>query len=239
MNEVEIVQVASGGLMLEGRFRPRAVKRGESGGAGAVICHPHPRFGGSMDNNVVCALEDHLASLGVATLCFNFRGVGGSQGEWDEMRGEVDDVLGALTWLAKRPELDAGRIGLAGYSFGGLMAAYACARIGKAAGERAARNNHGSDFRVKALALVSPMPPARGWEAEKELMPMYAKPPPAIIIAGTADRFCPVKSAQDLAVRIGPEARLVILEGVDHFYGEREDEAGKNCAEFMARSLGR
>ncbi len=238
MNDREMVEVASGGLTLEGRFRPGASGRGGPAG-GVVICHPHPRFGGSMDNNVVYALESHLASLGLATLCFNFRGVGESEGAWDDMKGEVDDVTGALTWLAKRPELDAARIGIAGYSFGGLMAAYACARIEKAAGAHAKKNDGGLSFRVKALALVSPMPPARGWEADQELGPLYADPPPVIVLSGTADRFCPLKSAQDLAVQIGPEAGLVILEGVDHFYGEADDEAGRRCAEFMARSLAR
>lgn len=232
------VNFASGGLTLEGRFASgSAGPVRERGAAGVVICHPHPRFGGSMDNNVVYALEEHWGGRGLATLCFNFRGAGKSEGEWDDMRGEVDDVISALSFLAKRPEVDAERIGLAGYSFGGLMAVKAVSRIEKNIKAREREKKNGDNFRVKALALISPMPPAKGWEAEKELAPFYDNPSPTLIVAGTADRFCPVKSAQDLSIQIGPEARLVIVEGADHFFIGKEDEISAHAAGFMERLI--
>ena len=173
--DLEPIQAPSGPLTLEGRYRRGA--EGGAGPAGVVICHPHPQFGGSMDNNVVEALEDALAAGGMATLAFNFRGVGGSGGGYDQMRGEVDDVVAALTYLAKRPEVDPGRIGLAGYSFGGLMAMLAAARL-----EEAFTASGG--FRPGPVALVSPMSAARPWERMPELAPFYERSGPTLIVPG-------------------------------------------------------
>ena len=96
---------------LEGMLRFQSKK------AGVVICHPHPLYGGNMYNNVVSAIEDGYAALGFSTLIFNFRGVGNSQGEYDEGEGEVKDATAAYKYLAKHLDDDA-RITLAGYSFG-------------------------------------------------------------------------------------------------------------------------
>jgi len=234
MGDVFKVEFPSEELMLEGRLLIEGAAGAASGGSpGAVICHPHPQFGGSMDNNVVYALEEFLAKRGISTLSFNFRGVGRSRGGWDNMKGEVLDVVAALQYLAKKEEVDASRVGLAGYSFGGLMAVYACAKIEEEimVETEAKSNEH---FKPAALALVSPMPPPKGWEGNERLKPLYSSPPLTLVIAGTADRFCPVNSAKDLAVRIGPQARLVIVEGADHFYGNNDEEVGKSVADFMA-----
>src|SRR5688500_5914325 len=68
-------------------------------GAGVVVCHPHPRYGGDMDSPVVLATVHACATRGLATMRFNFRGVGGSSGAWDNGRGEQDDVRAALHYL--------------------------------------------------------------------------------------------------------------------------------------------
>src|SRR5438094_7859543 len=91
---------------------------GERGTAGVVVAHPHPLRGGSMDNNVVWAVCQGLAAAGIASLRFNFRGVDRSEGAYAEGVDEVDDILGALAFLAAQPQIDADRVGLAGYSFG-------------------------------------------------------------------------------------------------------------------------
>jgi uncharacterized protein len=224
IGDIESVRAPSGPLVLEGRYR-----RGAEGGAGSAavaICHPHPQFGGSMDNNVVDALEDALAAVGVATLAFNFRGVGGSTGSYDRMRGEVDDVVAALAYLARRPEVDAARIGLAGYSFGGLMAMLATARLEEAF--------TAGGFRPGPVALVSPMAAAQPWERMPELKSFYERSGPTLIVTGTADPFCPVKSAQDLCARIGMNSRLIIVEGADHFWAGHEPEASPSVADFFA-----
>lgn len=229
MAEMEKVRFDSCGLSLEGRFCPGA-RQGPLKGLspGVVICHPHPLFGGSMDNNVVYALEQGFAGTGFATLSFNFRGTGASEGQWDEMKGEVDDVVSALWHLAGRPEVDSTRIALAGYSFGGLMVLYAAARLKKDAE---------SSLTLKGLCLVSPMPPARGWERDQDLEELYEKPGPSLIIAGTRDRFCPVSSAKTLAMQIGPDARLIIEEGTDHFYWDHEEAVSAFSADFMGPLL--
>src|ERR1044071_6569767 len=86
---------------------------------GVVVAHPHPLRGGSMDSNVVLAVCQGLQAAGIAALRFNFRGVDGSEGEHGEGIAEAGDVLGALSFLAEQPSIDARRVGLAGYSFGG------------------------------------------------------------------------------------------------------------------------
>lgn len=216
------VTFTSGGLRLEGRYTPAF-----EGAPAAVICHPHPLFGGNMDNNVVYALEARIASRGVSTLCFNFRGAGSSEGEFDEMRGEVDDVLAAISWLAGRSDVDPYRLGLAGYSFGGLMAMYAASRI-------IARNAAGTQVVAPVrLGLVSPMSPGVPWEKDPALYDLIKNPPPAVVTAGTRDKFCSVDSARSLVTALGMDTRIIIVEGTDHFYWEREDEAALPIADFM------
>jgi alpha/beta superfamily hydrolase len=74
--------------------------------AGVVVCHPHPRYGGDMNNNVVLAVTRALTDRGIAALRFNFRGVGGSAGSYDDGRGETEDAQHALDALASREEID-------------------------------------------------------------------------------------------------------------------------------------
>jgi uncharacterized protein len=89
----------------------------------AFLCHPHPQHGGTMDNKVVATLARAFVQCGWRTVRFNFRGVGGSGGSWDEGRGEVDDALAVVAALR-----EAGQpLALAGFSFGGFVASHAAA----------------------------------------------------------------------------------------------------------------
>ncbi len=93
----------------------------------ALICHPHPLYGGTMDNKVVSTLARIYRELGITSLRFNFRGVGASEGEHDEARGEVDDLCIVSEWLqAQYPE---SQLLLAGFSFGSAVVAAASERI--------------------------------------------------------------------------------------------------------------
>lgn len=224
------VEFESDGLILSGRL---TLGPGRGFRPGVVICHPHPAFGGSMDNNVVEALESALSGRGFATLAFNFRGVGRSQGAYDNMKGEARDVIAALAFLARQSEVDHQRLGLAGYSFGALMAMFAASESAEDGVEPSRK------IPLQALALVAPMPPGPVWNRERRLKTLLASPPPTLIVTGTMDRFCPVNSAKDLAAEIGMDSRLMILEGVDHFYWGREDEAALASADFMAGLLGK
>lgn len=91
----------------------------------AVICHPHPQHGGTMDNKVVTTLARAFVLCGWRALRFNFRGVGGSGGVWDEGRGEVDDALAVVAACREPGEA----IALAGFSFGAFVASHAAAAL--------------------------------------------------------------------------------------------------------------
>lgn len=96
-------------------------------GYAVIVCHPHPQHGGTMSNKVVTTLVRTYRDLGVATVRFNFRGVGGSEGEFDHADGEVDDLLAVGKWLKEqRPDA---RLLLAGFSFGSAVAAGAVYRM--------------------------------------------------------------------------------------------------------------
>src|SRR5215469_11505330 len=116
MNEEQIM-FSSGELTLEGMMAKPGTSTVQRG---AVVCHPHPMYGGSMHNNVVEAILNALWQRCYATVRFNFRGVGASEGEYDGGIGELDDARGAAAWITEKTGLEA--LTLAGYSFGASVA---------------------------------------------------------------------------------------------------------------------
>lgn len=100
-----------------------------TGKGGAVICHPHPLYGGSMQNSIVEAIEEGFYRSGFSTLRFNFRGVGGSTGHYDDGNGETSDLVAACSFLRGRVK-EGKRFVVAGYSFGAWVSARALAEIG-------------------------------------------------------------------------------------------------------------
>jgi hypothetical protein len=98
--------------------------------AAAVICHPNPLAGGSMDNGFIRELQQALAHAGLVTLRFNFRGVGRSTGAFAGGSGEVDDCLGALDLVRQRSDVVAAQVVVVGYSFGAVVGLHACVREG-------------------------------------------------------------------------------------------------------------
>src|SRR5271169_6313902 len=116
MKEIQ-VSFRSGDLTLEGLL----ANPGENSPA-AVVCHPHPLYGGSMFNNVVEAMLAAMWQAGYATLRFNFRGVGASEGEHDGGPGEVDDAVAAMAFLLAQPGVRKEDAVMAGYSFGAMAA---------------------------------------------------------------------------------------------------------------------
>ena len=149
-----------------------------------------------MDSPIVIAAAGACAQRGLATMRFNFRGVGGSQGTWDGGRGEQADVRAALTEL--RRQLPAtGQVALAGYSFGASMATAVAA-----AGERLA-----------GLALIAPPLATPGWQTPTAL----DVDGPLLIVAGSEDPYCPPEALARLATLL-PRATMIVIDGSDHFF---------------------
>ena len=181
---------------------------------GVVICHPHPLHGGNMDNNVVLALALGLVENGFATLRFNFRGVGGSQGVHTKGEKEYLEILAALELIKSWPDTN-DKTGLAGYSFGtsvilGHSELYA---------------------EADAIALVSPS------FRSVEGTPLKESKIPALIVTGDRDRL--VDSTQLDAELAGfsnsPEFKL--FDGVDHFWYGQESRLVPEVARFYTERL--
>ncbi|MEX2224348.1 MAG: alpha/beta fold hydrolase [Candidatus Rokuibacteriota bacterium] len=187
MEEPLIVHVA-GGPALEARLAPVATPKG-----GFVVCHPHPLYGGDMDNPVVIRAAEVAQAGRYATLRFNFRGVGASEGTHDKGQGEQEDIRSAMTAMAAH--LPAGSpVGVLGYSFGAAMAA------------RATRPS----VPDAPLGLIAP--PLGMFDFDF----LQAGAGRLLLVAGTADAYCPVAGLHRLAALTAAEER--IIEGADHFF---------------------
>ena len=159
----------------------------------AVLCHPHPQFGGTMDNKVVITLARAFVHLGYRAVRFNFRGVGGSAGAWDEGRGEIDDALAVIQ--AQRALAPGLPLALAGFSFGAYVAAQAAARLAASAP-------------VERLVLVGPA-------TSRFEMPATVAPD-TLVIHGEADEVVPLSATLDWArPQVLP---VIVLPGVGHFF---------------------
>ncbi len=190
---------------------------------GVVICHPNPLMGGNMYNNVVLALRNHCLELGMATLIFNFRGVGRSEGEPTDDPACADDVLGALAFMRAQPAVDAERCGLAGYSFGSQMALAACGR----------------DPIVLACAAVGlPTGLAQPVTVE-DFAYLDGIERPLLFVTGTDDQYSSIPNIFALVDHYELQARVIPMEGVDHFYTEPESLAlmATQVAQFLAMKL--
>jgi alpha/beta superfamily hydrolase len=205
------LSIAGSGVTLEGVLSlpaapaPRGV---------LVVCHPHPLYGGSMDNNVVEALCDAALQEGLAALRFNFRGVGRSGGSYDNGEGEQEDVLATLQAVAE--EMPGAVLGLAGYSFGAGMAA---------------RTAHRPDQPVAALILVSPP------LATVNRMTFGDSPAGRLLISGDRDHVCPAAELEALAQQLRPPADCVIVEGADHSWWGHEAELRDTAGGFLRWQL--
>ncbi|MEX2246009.1 MAG: alpha/beta fold hydrolase [Dehalococcoidia bacterium] len=193
----------SGGLSLEA-----TVHDADAPLLAAVVLHPHPQYGGDMDNLVVLEVCSWLAGASASTLRFNFRGAGGSEGAFDGGIGERDDALSALRTLRERapgvPVL------LVGYSFGALVAA-------------AAAGESGCD----GLVLVSPPVAYAALPPLPDLLPV-------LIITGDRDPIAPPDSLRRLE---RPDLHIVVAPGVDHVWWSGLDLLRRELLEFAAALL--
>lgn len=205
----ESIMIPEENFALEARYAPG------DGSRTAIICHPHPLYGGTMDNNVVCALQSVLAEGGWGTLRFNFRGAGGSGGRFGGGDGEADDILAVAAYLA---EQEAGEIHLAGYSFGSWIGLKA---VGKG---------------LKPASAILVSPPLDFLDFANLDLP----PGPCLVTAGDRDSFCAERSLREwLAPRTEGKKDLSveILPGCDHFYWNREELLSAKVKEFLQTHL--
>jgi alpha/beta superfamily hydrolase len=156
----------------------------------AVVCHPHPQHGGTMDNKVAQTLARAFVQLGHRAVRFNFRGVGASQGRWDDGHGEVDDALAVIAAF-RDPALP---LLLAGFSFGAYIASQVAARLP-------------DDAKPQRLVLVGP---------STQKQQMAAVPADTVVIHGEVDEVVPLAATLDWA---RPQALpVIVFPGVGHFF---------------------
>lgn len=205
----DTVTIPGRDVTLEGRFSPG------TGGSGVVITHPHPLFGGSMNNNVVWTAERAFHTRGFATLCFNFRSVGRSTGTYGGGEAEVDDVAAALDFLRARTP---GPHYLVGYSFGAFVAGRALLQ----------------GLMVQGAVFIAPP------IAFMDLSWLPRVPGLRLVVAGDRDDLCPLTDLRRLFAAEGrptgesPRAtpEIIIIAGTDHFFGGREDKLFKVLRDF-------
>ncbi len=205
-------------VRLEGELRlPDGPPRGA-----AVLCHAHPRHGGSKDHPVLWAMRNELAAArGLAVLGFNFRGTMGSSGSYGGGRDEIRDARAAVGYVRERAGEDA-RVLLTGWSFGASVAL------------RAALD----DRRVHAVALVGmpllpndlTLPPL----PEPADLRLFSRP--ALLLAGEHDTYCPPEELRVFGAGFR-NARVEIVDGTDHYFWRREKEAAAVIGGFAEDAL--
>lgn len=167
----------------------------------AVIAHPHPLQGGTMDNKVVHTLCRAFVLAGWRAVRFNFRGVGQSEGGWDEGRGETTDLLTVVAHHLNDPALKGRPMALAGFSFGGYVAAQAHARLSEAAANRPEL------VAPKQLVLISPA-------TSRYEVPEV--PAHTLVVEGEQDDVVPLASILDWARPQG--LPVTVVPGTGHFF---------------------
>ncbi len=183
----------------------------------AVVCHPHPVYGGTLHNKVVFHAAKALNGFGFPVLRFNFRGAGLSQGEHDHGEGERDDVRAALDWMDhefRRPLI------FAGFSFGAAV------------GSRVAC----PDTRVKALiGLGLPVSPIDDRSYDFNFLTTCAKP--KLFVSGDRDQFGTPAQLKALIASVPEPKKLVLIAGADHFFEGRLRELRETIEQWVGDAV--
>jgi alpha/beta superfamily hydrolase len=200
---------------LEGRYHPQRHKDAPI----AIVLHPHPQFGGTMNNKVVYNLHYAFLELGFTVMRFNFRGVGRSQGEYDQGIGELSDAASALDYLQARNP-NAKHCWVAGFSFGAWIGMQLLMR------------------RPEITGFVSVSPPADRYDFT------FLAPCPSsgLIINGSGDRVAPPGDTRALVDKLHEQRGITIthreIEGAGHFFEEPHmDTLLAETKDYVARRL--
>jgi uncharacterized protein len=161
-----------------------------------VLCHPHPQHGGTMHNKVLTIMERSMRELGLRTVCFNFRGVGASEGTFDDGYGETDDLFAVVEWVRRTRPHD--QLWLGGFSFGAYVSL------------RAASN-------LSLGQLISIAPPVDRYEFSTLQRPECAW----LVVQGDEDDVVSVDAVRTWAARTVPPPNLVVMNQAGHFFHRR------------------
>jgi hypothetical protein len=184
----------------------------------ALVLHPHPQHGGTMNNRVVYTLFQSFVTAGFSTLRINFRGVGRSQGKYDRGEGEMNDAASAVDWLQTyNPQASA--IWIAGFSFGAWIGMQLLMR------------------RPEITGFVSIAPPASMYDFA------FLAPCPAsgLIVHGTKDNVVPEPDVQKLVDRLTAQKGIKItydkIDGANHFFDKREEEVVETVKGYVSNMM--
>ncbi len=211
--EEQSVTFTCGDFQLEGILQ----LVGKAGQPGIVFCHPHPLYGGSMDDERGRAIVEAAGDLGYNVLRFNFRGVGRSQGTYNNGVGEVQDAIAAIGFLRQHPHIDSSRVILIGYSFGGSIALAAA-------------------FHTSPAALVTLSAPIRLDNTDPTLVTEALRyiSCPTYIIHGSDDTTVPLAEAEAIHAQLQIRKKFIrIIKGADHFYQNHMDEVCHKIFAFL------
>jgi uncharacterized protein len=199
---------------LEGRYQPAAERTAPI----ALVLHPHPRFGGTMNNQIVYRLFYMFQQRGFTALRFNFRGVGRSQGFFDHGIGELSDAASALDWVQSLHP-DSRGVWIAGFSFGAWIGMQLLMRRPE----------------VEGFISVAPQPNLYDFSF---LAPC---PSSGLIVNGTLDKVAPPEAVQTLVDKLKAQKGIVIehalIDGANHFFDDRVDELIEVCSDYLDRRL--
>jgi len=202
----------------EGRLEGRYHQSKEEHAPIALILHPHPQYGGTMNHKVVFSLFHVFVNRGFSVLRFNTRGVGRSQGRFDNGMGELSDAAAALDWL-QAMNADAKSCWIAGYSFGAWIGMQLLMR------------------RPEIDCFISVAPPANSYDFG------FLAPCPSsgLIIHGDSDKVAPPKDVQGLVDKLHTQKGITItqktLKGSNHFFSGAEEQLIEDCSDYLDRRL--
>ena len=207
-----LIYIKSGDIELESRLD---VPLGENRPPCVLFCHPDPRHGGAMDNLILEKVNENLLKNGIATLRFNFRGVGNSTGEFTGGKSEGTDIISIVEFLSTHTLIDGSKIGIFGYSFGAWMALEATLATSK----------------IKSVVSVAC--PQR-WYSTFGTVEMVQ---PKLLISGDRDHDFPHGQFKFLSGRFTEPRQVETITGADHFFHGYEGILGELAAKFFLGTI--
>ncbi|WP_455873196.1 alpha/beta hydrolase [Rhizobium yanglingense] len=200
---------------LEGRYQPSKEKSAPI----ALILHPHPQFGGTMNNQIVYQLFYMFQKRGFTTLRFNFRGIGRSQGEFDHGAGELSDAASALDWVQEFASPNSKTCWVAGYSFGAWIGMQLLMRRPE----------------IEGFMSIAPQPNTYDFSF---LAPC---PSSGLIINGEADKVAPEKDVNGLVEKLKTQKGILIthrtVPNANHFFNGQVETLMAECEDYLDRRL--